>query len=132
MRKIVVNGTFDIVHTGHLRLLRYAKNIGDYLLVLTDSDERITELKGPKRPINFVNDRVELLTSLRVVDEVRVFNSDDELREILKSFKPDVMVKGSEYRGKSIIGSEYCNQILFFEMAQGYSSTNVIQRIIDR
>jgi D-beta-D-heptose 7-phosphate kinase/D-beta-D-heptose 1-phosphate adenosyltransferase len=132
MRKIVVNGTFDIVHTGHLRLLRYAKNIGDYLLVLTDSDERITELKGPKRPINFVNDRVELLTSLRVVDEVRVFNSDDELREILKSFKPDVMVKGSEYRGKSIIGSEYCNQILFFEMSQGYSSTNVIQRIIDR
>ena len=113
-------------------MLKYAKVMGDYLLVLTDSDQRITELKGPKRPINAENDRVELLNSLRAVDEVRVFNSDEELREILKSYGADIMVKGSEYRGKPIIGSEFCKQILFFEMAQGYSTTNVIERITNR
>lgn len=132
MKKIVVNGAFDILHRGHLELLNYAKSLGDYLLVCTDTDSRISQLKGPTRPINSQNDRKFLLESLKSVDEVILFDSANELENILIKYQPDVMVKGSEYRDKSIVGSQFCKLIKFYETVNGYSTTQKIQDIINR
>lgn len=133
MKKIVVNGTFDVLHLGHLRLLQYAKSYPNaYVLVLIDSDRRVKELKGPTRPINSEYERAMHLWSLRWVDRVEIFDSDDELRNYIKEFDPDVMVKGSDYEGKPIIGAEYCKEIKFYDRLGNYSTTNKIQCIIDR
>ncbi len=83
MKQIIVNGTFDIVHSGHLALLNYARSLGDYLIVAIDSDRRVKELKGADRPVNTQAERQELLSNLRSVNEVRIFDSDQELVDII-------------------------------------------------
>lgn len=131
MIKIVVNGTFDIVHRGHIELLNYAKSLGDWLLVCIDTDSRVKELKGEQRPINNQWDRQFMLQNLQAVDAVRFFNSADELEEICKIYQPDIMVKGSDYKDKPIVGSQYCKEIKFYERTE-HSTTKTIQDIIDR
>ena len=133
MTKVVVNGTFDIIHLGHLRLLEYARSLpNSYVLVLTDSDCRIKQLKGNDRPINNEYERCSLLFALKSVDRVETFDSDEELIKLIKDFEPDVMVKGSDYQGKSIIGAEYCKEIKFYDRLGNYSTTNKIQDIAAR
>lgn len=133
MTKVIVNGTFDILHLGHLKLLQYARSYpNSYVLVLTDSDRRIKELKGPDRPVHNEYERTSLLFALKYVDKVEVFNSDEELAQMIKDFDPDVMVKGSDYKGKPIIGAEYCKKIDFYDRLGHYSTTNTIQRIAHR
>ena len=133
MTKVVVNGSFDILHLGHLRLLEYARSIPQsYVLVLTDSDRRIQELKGPSRPIHNEYERCSFLFALKAVDRVETFDSDQELEQMIKDFAPDVMVKGSDYRGKKIIGENYCKEIRFYDRLEKYSTTNKIQDIINR
>ena len=129
-KRIVVNGTFDILHSGHLALLNHARSLGDHLVVAVDSDRRVQELKGIKRPINTQAERVELLAALRAVDEVRVFDSDQELIDIVAEC--DAMVKGSDYRGRAIVGEHAIAEIVFFERVHGFSTTEKIQHIIDR
>jgi D-beta-D-heptose 7-phosphate kinase/D-beta-D-heptose 1-phosphate adenosyltransferase len=130
--KIIVNGTFDVLHKGHIVLLEYAKSLGTSLLVCIDSDRRVKELKGNTRPINNQYDRAYMLTALKSVDLVWVFNSDQELIDQIKLFNPDIMVKGSDYQNKPIVGSEYCKEIIFVDLIDGYSTTNIIQRITNR
>ena len=132
MRTVVVNGTFDIVHVGHIKLLNTARTMGDYLLVCIDSDRRVRELKGDGRPVNSEYERKALLSNLKAVDQVEVFDSDTELEDILKYYKPDVMLKGSDYRDKPIVGSRYCASIEFFDRIDEYSTTKKIQDIISR
>lgn len=132
MKRIVVNGTFDILHTGHIELLNYAKGLGDYLLVLIDSDALVSYKKGQDRPINNQWERMLLLKNLKAVDDVWIFNSDTELEDQLCEYKPNVMVKGSDYRNKPIVGAEYCIEIDFFEILYDYSTTKTIQNIISR
>lgn len=130
MKRILVNGTFDIVHPGHLALLNYAKSLGDFLVVAIDSDRRVRELKGTDRPINNQFERQLLLENLRAVDEVRIFDSDQELVDIVAECA--IMVKGSDYRDQLIVGQEVCPSIVFFERINGYSSTAKIQHIAHR
>ena len=130
MKRIVVNGTFDIVHSGHLALLNHARSLGDYLVVAIDSDRRVQELKGADRPINTQAERQELLSNLRAVDEVRIFDSDQELVDIIAECA--IMVKGSDYQGKTIVGQDVCKELIFFKLKNGYSTTNKIQDIISR
>jgi rfaE bifunctional protein nucleotidyltransferase chain/domain len=132
MKKIFVNGTFDIVHTGHLLLLNYAKSLGDHLLVAIDSDSRVQRLKGQSRPINNESERTSLLINLRSVDRVRIFETDEDLVNIIATYQPDIMVKGSDYKNQPIIGAEHCKEIAFFERINEYSTTKKIQYIIDR
>jgi len=133
MTKVVVNGTFDIIHLGHLRLLEYARSFpNSYVLVLTDSDRRIKQLKGNDRPINNEYERCSLLFALKSVDRVETFDSDQELVDLIKEFDPDVMVKGSDYQNKPITGAEYCKQIKFYDRLGNYSTTNKIQDIAHR
>ena len=129
MKKVVVNGTFDVIHPGHLALLNYARSLGDFLIVAIDSDRRVSELKGPKRPINPQHERKLLLENLKAVDHVVIFDSSSELVDIVKQCA--IMVKGSDYRGKSIIGEANC-QVFYFDRIDEYSSTKKIQDIINR
>jgi rfaE bifunctional protein nucleotidyltransferase chain/domain len=131
MKTIFVNGTFDILHPGHVQLLNYARRLGDSLIVAIDSDQRVRELKGDNRPINSEDDRKLMLGSLRSVDSVWIFNNDQELEDICRLYNP-VMVKGSDYRGRTIIGQQYCKEIVFYDRIEPYSTTRAIQDISSR
>ena len=131
MKTIFVNGTFDILHPGHVQLLNYARSLGDSLLVAIDGDQRVRELKGSGRPINSEDDRKLMLESLRSVDSVWIFNSDQELEDICRLYNP-VMVKGSDYKGRHIIGHQYCKEIVFYDRIEPYSTPRAIQDIGSR
>jgi rfaE bifunctional protein nucleotidyltransferase chain/domain len=127
---VFTNGCFDILHIGHLRLLQYAKQNGSTLIVGIDSDERVKRMKGPARPINSAADRVEMLNALRFVDQVHVFGTDQELRDLISSIAPEVLVVGSDWKGREIIGAEHAKRVDFFRRINGLSTTNTISRII--
>ena len=129
MKKVFVNGSFDILHTAHILLLNYARSLGDSLIVAIDSDERIKEKKGESRPINNIHERTFMLANLKPVDQVCWFGSDDELEGLVKHFSPDIMVVGSDWEGKKVIGSEHAKELKFFERINGYSTTETIERI---
>lgn len=129
MKRIVVNGTFDVLHPGHIQLLNYARSLGDFLYVLIDSDRRVQELKGPSRPIFDQNTRKLFLENLRAVDQVDIFDSRDELIKFLQEYQADIMVKGGDYAGRSIIGKANCRQVVYFDRIGQYSTTDIIRRI---
>ena len=132
MKKIFVNGSFDLLHTGHLNMLNTAKRMGDYLHVAIDADERIKELKGAERPIQPEHIRVAIMSNLKAVDEVSVFRTDEDLINIIRSYEPDIMVKGSDWRGGEIIGGEYCKEIVFYERDNDESTTQTIEDYVSR
>lgn len=131
-KKIFVNGSFDILHVGHLKLLNYARSLGDYLLVAIDTDGRIKELKGNNRPINNLHERKMMLQNLRCIDEVLVFDSNQDLIYIMETYKPDIIVKGSDYRETDQLSKQYCKEVIFYERFGGYSTTRKIQDIVSR
>ena len=130
MKRVFVNGTFDVLHLGHLAMLNFAKGLGDCLVVAIDSDERVRRIKGPSRPINTVHERKTLLENLKAVDEVQIFDTDQDLIDIISSC--DVMVKGGDYRTLPIIGKDNIAEIVLFDRIDEYSSTKKIQSIINR
>lgn len=131
--RIMVNGTFDIIHRGHLMMLQHAKSLGDHLLVAIDTDRRVKELKGDSRPINNQDDRRYMLESLKCVNTVYFFDSREELIEIMKEYQPDVYVKGSDWkRDKGSTAEQYCKQVIYYDRVGDYSTTNIIQHIADR
>ena len=131
-KTVFVNGTFDVLHRGHIDLLNYARSLGDYVVVGIDSDERVRKMKGRTRPINRLMDRAHMLANLKAVDEVRFFGDDKELEDLVKEVKPDIMVVGSDWKGKSVIGSYWAADLHFFDRVGDYATTKTIQGIIDR
>lgn len=129
MKKVFVNGTFDVLHLGHLAMLNYAKSLGDILVVAIDSDDRVRRLKGPNRPINSYIERRAMLENLKAVDEVKIFDTDEDLINIIKTC--DIMVKGGDYKTLPIIGGDLI-KVELFDRIDGYSSTKKIQDIINR
>ena len=123
--KVFVNGTFDVLHVGHLRLLEYASFLGT-LTVAIDSDKRVKELKGHDRPFNTLEDRKFMLESLRYVDNVITFDSREELIEIVKNLSPDYMVVGDDYKDKIVYGSEYAKELVFYNKLSNYSTTKIL------
>ena len=131
-RTVFVNGCFDILHIGHIRLFEYAASLGSHLIVAIDSDSRVAEMKGLDRPINCQSVREEFLKALKWVDEVRVFSSAEELVETVATVKPDVMVVGDDWKGKPIIGSEHAREVRYFKRIDGYSTTKIVENFSDR
>ena len=132
MKRVFVNGTFDLLHRGHLELLNYAKSLGDYICVGIDTDDRVRQMKGPTRPIYNQDERKFFLENLKAVDEVRFFSNDSELEGIVKSIKPDIMVVGSDWKEKSVIGSYWAAELIFFDRIGEYATTKTVQDIINR
>ena len=128
MKRVFVNGTFDILHRGHLELLNYAKSFG-YVIVGIDTDECIKEKKGPSRPIHNQEERKFLLENLRSVDEVIFFSSEPEFEELIKSLKPDIIIVGSDWKEKSTIKTYYDGELIFFDRIEEYSTTKIIHKI---
>jgi D-beta-D-heptose 7-phosphate kinase/D-beta-D-heptose 1-phosphate adenosyltransferase len=125
MKRIWVNGTFDILHIGHVRLLNFAKSLGTVRVGL-DTDKRVREKKGMARPYNSLSDRMEFISSINGVDSVVFFDDDMELVNRIKEWEPNIMVIGDDYIGKEIIGSEYIDNIIFFNKIKGKSTTSIL------
>ena len=126
MTRVLVTGCMDVLHLGHLRMLEYAKSLGDILFVAIDDDQKVAKEKGSTRPFNKVLDRKEMLMALKPVDNVFIFSSDTDLEEICRLYKPDIRVVGSDWKGKPIIGEKYCKKVEYFDRIEGYSTTNII------
>ena len=131
MKTIWTNGCYDILHIGHIRLFKYAKSIGDQLIVGIDSDQRVRELKGEGRPVNCQEHRKEMLLSLKYIDKVVIFNTEEELANHVKHCNANSIVVGSDYKNKRVIGSEYA-QVEFFTKIDDVSSTRTIELIRTR
>jgi len=128
-RKIVfTNGCFDILHIGHIKYLEEAKSHGDILILGLNSDESIRKLKGESRPINSQADRAYILASLEVVDFLVVFDQDTPL-ELIDLIKPDVLVKGGDYKGEKIVGQDIAKELKLVKFIDGKSTTNTIEKI---
>lgn len=126
--RVWVNGTFDVLHIGHIELLKFASVFGK-VRVGIDTDSRVKELKGDSRPVNTWEDRTKLMESIRYVYDVVGFSTDDELRQQIIDWETDVMIVGSDYKDKNVIGSELVKEVIFFDRIEGYSTTNTLKNV---
>lgn len=128
-KKVVfTNGCFDILHVGHVKYLQKAKSFGDILIVGLNSDESVSRLKGPSRPINITQDRAYILAALEAVDFVVPFEEDTPYN-LIKMIKPNTLVKGGDYKGKNVIGTEFASELKLVDFVNGKSTTKTIQKI---
>ena len=154
--KIWTNGCFDVLHRGHIELFRYARSLGDELIVGIDSDKKVKLDKGKGRPINNLQDRMFMLQSIRYIDKVKKdksedrpinnlqdrmfmlqsikyidkvipFDSTEDLRKTIRWYQPDLMVIGSDWKGKDVIGREFSDKLVFFDRVGDYSTTKILQ-----
>ncbi|MBU1657511.1 D-glycero-beta-D-manno-heptose-7-phosphate kinase [bacterium] len=128
-KKVVfTNGCFDILHVGHVKYLQVAKSFGDILIVGLNSDESVSRLKGPTRPVNVAQDRAYILAALEAVDFVVPF-TEDTPHELIKMIRPDVLVKGGDYEGKEVVGTEFASELKLVDFVDGKSTTKTIEKI---
>ena len=127
-RVVFTNGCFDILHLGHVKYLEVAKSFGDILIVGLNADSSVRELKGPERPINPEYDRAYLLAALEVVDYVVIF-SEETPHDLIRMVEPDVLVKGGDYEGKSVVGTEFAKELKLVDFVDGKSTTRTIEKI---
>lgn len=132
-KKIVfTNGCFDILHLGHAAYLNKAKNLGDILVVGVNSDSSVKSLKGKKRPINPLKDRMQLLACLECIDFICAFKEKTPLN-LIKKIWPDVIVKGGDWKNKQIVGADfvksYGGKVVALPFKKGYSTSGLIRKI---
>lgn len=132
-KKIVTtNGCFDILHTGHVRILEAAKELGDVLIVGINTDESVKRLKGPERPINCDSDRAEVIGALKSVDFVTIFPEDTPV-EFIELVKPDIHVKGSDYKpcdlAETPVVEKHGGQVHILNLVDGKSTTGLLKKI---
>lgn len=129
-KTIFTNGCFDILHRGHVELIKYSADLGDRLVVGINSDKSVKKLKGNKRPINSEEDRKFILESIKFVDEVIIFDEETPY-ELIKKIRPEIIVKGGDYIVQDVVGSDLC-EVRIFNYVNGYSTTGTIQNIANR
>ena len=131
-KKVVfTNGCYDILHLGHVQLFRKSRSLGDALVVGINSDSSIRRLKGPGRPLVGQNDRARVLEALEPVDYVAVFGEDTPY-ELISDIKPDILVKGSDYRMNEIVGRGIVKRVVRFPLIKGRSTSGLIGKIVRR
>lgn len=131
-KKVVfTNGCFDLIHVGHVSLFQKAKSLGDVLIVAINSDKSLANIKGPKRPLVCQKDRVKVLSALEAIDYIIIFSQNTPY-EVLKQIKPDILVKGADYKIKDIIGREFVKKVYRYPFVKGKSTTNLINLIVER
>jgi cytidyltransferase-like protein len=124
--RVWVNGTFDVLHIGHIKLLEFASQFGE-VRVGIDTDERVKEFKGELRPINTIKDRIDFMNSIKYVNSSVSFSTDEELCDRIKEWNTDIIIIGNDYKDKRVIGSHLVKEVIFFDKIDGYSSTKIIE-----
>ena len=131
---VFTNGCFDLLHPGHIRYLAQARDLGDFLIIGLNSDDSVSRLKGPERPIQPETVRAEMLAALHVVDAVVIFNEDTPL-ELITALKPDILVKGGDYTPETVVGADvvtaHGGRVEIIKFETGYSTTDLISKIRD-
>ena len=131
MVKIVwCNGTFDILHPGHIELFKVGKSLGDKLIVATDTDEKIRQDKGSSKPVNNLCDRISMLQAIKYIDEVLYFGNRKELEGLIELYSPDILLLGDDWRGGDVVGRQYAKEVKFLPRLN-YSTTKIIEKIRD-
>lgn len=126
MKKVWVNGCFDVLHHAHFKLLEHAASFGELLIVGIDSDKRVKELKGDDRPFHSQEERKYNLERVKGVKRVVIFDSTEMLEQLIKTFEPDVFVIGSDYKNKPIVGGQYAKSIVYFNRLENFSTTKIL------
>ena len=126
MKTIFTNGCFDVLHRGHFELLKYCKSLG-HVIVGLNSDSSVSKLKGSSRPVFSQEDREFMLLSCKYVDEVHVFEEDTPYN-LIKTKKPDIIVKGGDYTVDTVVGHDLC-EVIIFNYIDGYSTTKTLSKI---
>jgi len=131
---VFTNGCFDIIHPGHVDLLDKSRNLGDALIVALNTDDSVSRIKGPSRPVNSEEDRVAVVSGLKAVDEVVLFDEDTP-SEIINLLLPDILVKGGDWTPETVVGSDTVQQaggrVEIIPLVEGRSTTNVIEKILN-
>lgn len=131
-KKIVfTNGCFDIVHFGHIKYLDKAKRLGDVLIVGLNSDASVKRLKGESRPVNSEFQRACMLAAFYFVDFVVIFDEDTPL-ELISFLKPDILVKGADYKDKLVVGADIVSRVELIDFEEGFSTSKIIEKIKDK
>ncbi|MBP7795787.1 MAG: D-glycero-beta-D-manno-heptose 1-phosphate adenylyltransferase [Elusimicrobiales bacterium] len=131
-KKIVfTNGCFDIIHSGHIKVLRKCRELGDVVIIGLNSDSSIRQLKGEKRPVNSLRDRVEVLSAISYVDYIIVFNELTPYN-LVKVIKPDFLVKGGDYKAADVVGREFAKKVVIISLLKDRSTTNIIEKILNK
>ena len=126
------NGCFDILHPGHMELFKIAKSLGDRLIVGLDTDEKVRKDKGSNRPINSLDFRKSMLESNKNIDLVIPFGSRQELEQTIELYSPDILLVGGDWRDGDVVGREHAKEVRFFNRVGGYSTTDIIDNIVNK
>ena len=129
-RIVWCNGTFDILHPGHIELVKVGKSLGDKLIVATDTDEKIRQDKGASKPVNNLCDRISMLQAIKYIDEVLYFGNRKELEGLIELYSPDILLLGDDWKGGDVVGIQYAKEVRFLPRLN-YSTTNIIKKIRD-
>ena len=122
------NGTFDILHPGHIELFKVGASLGKKLIVATDTDEKIRKDKGAFKPINNLCDRISMLQAIKYIDEVLYFNTREELEGLIKLYMPDILLLGDDWQGGDVVGVEFAKEVRFLPRLN-YSTSHIITKI---
>ena len=129
MSIVWTNGTFDILHPGHMQLFKVARSLGDKVIVATDTDEKIKADKGDHKPINDLCYRVAMLEAVKYIDVVLTFGDRKELEGLIQLYSPDILLLGDDWRNGDVVGRKYAKEVRFLPRVGGYASSNTIKRI---
>ena len=126
MKKVWMNGCFDVLHHAHFRMIEFASTFGELVVIGIDSDRRVKELKGEDRPFHSEQERKYNLERIKGVSKVIIFDSEPMLEEAIKRYEPDVFVIGSDYKDKSIVGEAYSKSMVYFNRMEDFSTTKIL------
>jgi rfaE bifunctional protein nucleotidyltransferase chain/domain len=126
MKKVWMNGCFDVLHHAHFKMIEFASTFGELVVIGIDSDKRVKELKGDDRPFHSEEERKYNLERIKGVSKVIIFDSEIMLEEAIKRYQPDIFVIGSDYKDKLIVGEEYSKSMVFFNRMEDFSTTKIL------